>query len=171
MKQILQLLFLSAAVALLALDSHAALAKAPPQSVAKDGEAVSALRRFLIALMDGDTATLRATTLPLSEADFKILRNHRRLPVADQKKFRGSIATVRIHTFKAGQTSSSLGRPPITFKRTDFGPDRTILEPEGFPFPFIVRKHKGQWRVGTASLVLMGTSGKAAIARLRRGGR
>lgn len=167
MKLPVKFLALAAAAVALAPNAHAAPARAAKTAKAvREGGAQSALRRFMIALTIGDQAALRATALPLSEGDFAILLSGQKPPATERKKLVGMMAKIPLRTLKPGDTVSRPGKPPLVFTRAYFGPDRTVLQPKGFPLPFVVRRVKGQWRVDAAPVV---AARKRADA-MRRGG-
>ena len=132
----LRLLILSSIVLSSALHAAPPTSRAAPEKRAaqsRDDGAVSALRKFTVAMVAGDEAALRATTLPLSASDFKMLMPQRgtRLPPEQRKYLITLMSSLAITKLKPGDMVWYRGRTRV-LSEADFTANRTVLKSRAF---------------------------------------
>jgi hypothetical protein len=111
------------------------------------------LRQFLISMATGDQKTLVALTVPT--ADISVLLPAQPLPSAQQESVTGQLKTATITHLKAGDVFTLPDGRKVQMNDSMVNDSRQQLTMPGSPFPFILVRTDGSWRVDASPLISM----------------
>lgn len=124
-----------------------------PQVKVQANNPEDALRQFLISMATGDQTTLVAVTVPT--ADISILLPAQPLSAAEQEPVIGQLRTAPITRLKVGDVFTLPDGRKVQMNDSMVNDSRQQLTMPGNPFPFILVRTDGLWRVDASPLISM----------------